>query len=150
MRLDYGAVGERPDTADAHGLDCIATRISERSPRPEQSDRRTRSNIRRYYQVSELCPRSGDRIRSQDGHNDCKILAARNGLDLTAVLAVFSGDERIRITLLPARPSRLNAISIPNARRNICMRDASGRRGRGDFSANRCRPSGYDHCCVQR
>jgi hypothetical protein len=34
---------------------------------------------------------------------------------LLTVLTVFSRDERIVITLLPARPSRVKAISIPSA-----------------------------------
>jgi len=43
-------------------------------------------------------------------------------LTLLTVLTLFSGDVRIRITLLPARPSRPNAISIPRVRRNVCAR----------------------------
>jgi hypothetical protein len=36
------------------------------------------------------------------------------------VLTVVSGVARIRITLLPARPSRLKATSMPRARKNVC------------------------------
>ena len=49
------------------------------------------------------------------------------------LLTVFSGDERILITLLPARPSRLNAISTPSARRNVCARRKWPARARGFF-----------------
>ena len=52
-------------------------------------------------------------------------------LTLLTVLTMFSGDERIRIILLPARPSRLNAISIPSARRNVCARRKWPARARG-------------------
>ena len=55
-------------------------------------------------------------------------------LTLLTVLAVFSGHERMRITLLPARPSRLNAISIPSARRNVYTRRKWPARARGFFA----------------
>jgi hypothetical protein len=42
-------------------------------------------------------------------------------LTLLTVLAVFSGNERIRITLLPARPSRPNAI-FDTERPKKCLR----------------------------
>jgi hypothetical protein len=38
------------------------------------------------------------------------------------VLTVFSGLVRILIILVPARPSRLKATSIPRTRRNVCAR----------------------------
>ena len=59
------------------------------------------------------------------GPQGCCSESAPDPLSLTlpTVLTVFWGNERIRITLLPARPSRLNAISIPSARRNVCARD---------------------------
>jgi hypothetical protein len=39
---------------------------------------------------------------------------------LLTVLTVFSREVRIEITRLPARPSRLNAMSIPSAKK--CLR----------------------------
>jgi hypothetical protein len=45
---------------------------------------------------------------------------------LLAVLTVVSGVPLIRIALLPARPSRLKATSMPSARKNVA-RAASGR-----------------------
>ena len=58
------------------------------------------------------------RLSSQTGYagpQSCCSGSAPDPLSLTllTVVTVFSGNERIRITLLPARPSRLNAISIP-------------------------------------
>ena len=50
---------------------------------------------------------------------------------LLTVLTVFSRDVRILITLLPARPSRLNVISMPSARRNVCARRKWPARARG-------------------
>src|SRR5262245_52837062 len=49
-------------------------------------------------------------------------------LTLPTVLTVFSVVARIRMTLFPARPSRLNVISMPNARRNVCARAPARRR----------------------
>ena len=70
----------------------------------------------------------GRQLSSQPGYagpQGCCSELAPDPLSLTLLtgLTVFSGNERIRITLLPARPSRLNAISIPSARRNVCARD---------------------------
>ena len=48
-----------------------------------------------------------------------------------AVLTVFSTDVRILITLFPARPSRLKAMSMPSARRNVCARRKWPARARG-------------------
>jgi hypothetical protein len=48
-------------------------------------------------------------------------------LTLLTVQTVFSRVARILINLLPARPSRLNVSSMPNARRYVCARrDAGG------------------------
>src|SRR6266511_914068 len=73
------------------------------------------------------------------GPQGCCSESAPDPLSLTlltvlTVLTVFSGNERIRITLLPARPSRLNAISIPSARRNDCARRKWPARARGFFA----------------
>ena len=46
----------------------------------------------------------------------------RTPLTVLTVLTVFSRDVRILITLLPARPSRLKAMSMPSVRRNVCAR----------------------------
>jgi hypothetical protein len=43
-------------------------------------------------------------------------------LTVLTVLTVFSSVLRILIILFPARPSRLNVISMPNARGNVCIR----------------------------
>src|SRR6516162_7495247 len=59
----------------------------------------------------------GRQLSSQTGYagpQGCCSESAPDPLSLT-LLTVFSGNERIRITLLPARPSRLNAISIPKS-----------------------------------
>ena len=75
------------------------------------------------------------RNRDMPGPQGCRSESAPDALSLTllTVLTVFSGNERIRITLLPARPSRLNAISIPSARRNVCARRKWPARARGFF-----------------
>ena len=52
-------------------------------------------------------------------------------LMLLTVLTVFSRDLRILITLLPARPSRLNVMSMPSVRRNVCARRKCPARARG-------------------
>src|SRR5215510_8785783 len=52
-------------------------------------------------------------------------------LTLLTLLAVFSRDVRILITLLPARPSRLKAMSMPSVRRNVCARRKWPARARG-------------------
>ena len=80
----------------------------------------------------------GRQLSSQTGYagpQGCCSESAPDPLSLTllTVLTVFSGNERIRITLLPARPSRLNAISIPSARRNVCARRKWPARARGFF-----------------
>ena len=41
---------------------------------------------------------------------------------LLTVLTVCSVVARIRMTLFPARPSRLNAMWMPSTRRNVCAR----------------------------
>jgi hypothetical protein len=71
------------------------------------------------------------------------------GRTLLTVLTIFSRDERIVITLLPARPSRVKAISIPSARRDVCARRKWPARARG-FFGQPVPPSGYDYCCGQR
>jgi len=43
-------------------------------------------------------------------------------LTVLTVLTGFSGVLHIRMMLCPARPSRLNVISMPNTRRNACAR----------------------------
>src|SRR5271165_413411 len=50
---------------------------------------------------------------------------------LLTVLTIFSRDVRILITLLPARPSRLKAMSMPSVRRNVCARRKWPARARG-------------------
>jgi len=50
---------------------------------------------------------------------------------LLTVLTVCSRHLRILITLLPVRPSRLKAISMPSARRNVCARRKWPARTRG-------------------
>src|SRR2546430_1073694 len=80
----------------------------------------------------------GRQLSSQTGYagpQGCCSESAPDPLSLTllTVLTVFSGHERIRITLLPARPSRLNAISMPSARRNVCARRKWPARARGFF-----------------
>src|SRR5262249_52383697 len=52
-------------------------------------------------------------------------------LTLLTLLAVFSRDVRILITLLPARPSRLKAMSMMSVRRNVCARRKWPARARG-------------------
>ena len=75
------------------------------------------------------------RNRDMPGPQGCRSESAPDALSLTllTVLTVFSGNERIRITLLPDRPWRLNAISIPSARRNVCARRKWPARARGVF-----------------
>jgi hypothetical protein len=80
-----------------------------------------------------------DKLSSQPGYagpQGCCSESAPDPLSLTllTVLTVFSGNERIRITLLPDRPSRPNAISIPSARRNVCARRKWPARARGFFA----------------
>src|SRR6516164_3134998 len=65
--------------------------------------------------------------------------AASAGLDplprtVLTVLTVFSSDVRILITRFPARPSRLKAISMPSARRNVWVRRKCPARARGFLS----------------
>src|SRR6516225_9756554 len=81
----------------------------------------------------------GRQLSSQTGYagpQGCCSESAPDPLSLTllTLLTLFSGNERIRITLLPARPSRLNAISIPSARRNVCARRKWPARARGFFA----------------
>ena len=78
---------------------------------------------------------SSRRNRDMPGPQGCRSESAPDALSLTllTVLTVFSGNERIRITLLPDRPWRLNAISIPSARRNVCARRKWPARARGVF-----------------
>jgi hypothetical protein len=55
---------------------------------------------------------------------------------LLTVSTVFSRVARIRMTLFPARPSRLQAMSIRTARRTVWAREG-GRRTRVDVWASR-------------
>src|SRR6516165_6282831 len=55
-------------------------------------------------------------------------------LTLLTVLTVFSSEVRILITRFPARPSRLKAMSMPSARRNVWARRKCPARARGFLS----------------
>ncbi|MGA6945619.1 MAG: hypothetical protein WBZ27_27065, partial [Pseudolabrys sp.] len=59
------------------------------------------------------------------GPQGCCSESAPDALSLT-VLTVFSGNERIRITLLPDRPWRLNSISIPSEERELMIAANNG------------------------
>jgi hypothetical protein len=50
-------------------------------------------------------------------------------LTALTVVARFSTLELILIVRVPARPSRLKAISMPSIRRNVCARRTSQSRG---------------------
>ena len=76
--------------------------------------------------------RGGQQICSPYSHRATSRLYPLS-LTLLTLLTVFSENERIRITLLPDRPWRLNAISIPSARRNVCARRKWPARARGFF-----------------
>jgi hypothetical protein len=52
-------------------------------------------------------------------------------LTVLTVLTVFSSGLRIVIILFPARPSRLNVISMPRIRRKVCARRSRPARARG-------------------
>ena len=82
-------------------------------------------------------PEPGRRLSSQtalaDSDEYCSEPARGSVRALLTVPTVFSRDVRILITRLPARPSRLNVISIPSARRNVCARRKWPARARGFF-----------------
>lgn len=53
---------------------------------------------------------------------------------MLTVLTVFSGLVLTLIILVPVRPSRENAISIPSVRRNVCARRNRPASARGFFA----------------
>ena len=90
--------------------------------------------------VTETCPTSGGPTKSGRAFSSQKPPAGRGrgcpdqgsySLTPPTVLTVFSLVARIRMTLFPARPSRLNVISMPNARKNVCARRRRPARARG-------------------
>jgi hypothetical protein len=68
---------------------------------------------------------------------------------LLTVLTVFSRVARILMILLPARPSRLNVMSMPMPA-GTSARDVGGQLGRGDSWASRDCPSKCRHRCDWR
>jgi hypothetical protein len=87
-------------------------------------------HLRQHRQYTTVT--SPDRARADRSNRDdqwsSQISAAAGSVDvltlttLLTVLTVCSVVLRIRMTLSPARPSRLNVMSMPSARRNVCAR----------------------------